>query len=851
MGIALGFCILAGVLASPSESQYVDPITIYATDFGEAADKDFNGWPDGWVRRRGPGYPHYVKVRLDFEATDDTRGTLRIDLNGGAVEITSPPIQVDALHLYALQGRAKTDGLIHDRVFLTFTLLDGRKRVLRTLTSTVVGGTNPWTELVIPPSNVIDEEPRYLTIGLHVDQAAQGDLRGAVWFSGLRLIQVPRLRVEPNNRLQLYTDPGSPEVTVRASGLRHRATEVTLEIRNHDDQLLATETLPIEPKSNGDPNEYAATIRWKPRLTDNGYFRVLAKIAAADGGWLEGQTALLIMDPGRHVRGRFGWSLRSGMDAVKAADLVGLAGEAGVGWMKVPLWKEEISSETSALVDQLNERGISCVGVLDDPPPSVREKLGDPARATAADIFNSPGEIWHASAQSVLQRFGLDVRYWQLGADGDRSFVGYPDVVERLTAIKEQLETSGPALHLGVNWDWIEEVPPAEATCLRFVSMSATPPVTDEELLAYLSGVESPQPARWVQIEPQVLSGVEKGDRAGALVRRMVEACAGGASGIFFGDPLHPDVGLLTSDGRPTPMYLTWRTTALALDGTTHLGTMTLPGGSANRVFVQGDRAVMVVWSDHPTEEILYLGERVEVHDMYGARQKLEHRDERVVLRTGVHPVLVSGLKAAVARWRNALRVAHDKLPSVPGGTFDQSVSVTNTFEQTVSGRGKLIAPPGWIVAPPNFDFRLGAGEALEQPLRITLPYGVETGTQPARFEFEVFADRTYRFEVFQPLQVGLGDVAIHIDTQLDENGALEIEQQLVNTTDQSLRFICSLFSRNRRRQQFELTGPADGRTYATVRLPNGRDLIGETIWLRATEVGGPRVLNYRFVAEP
>ena len=33
-------------------------------------------------------------------------------------------------------------------------------------------------------------------------------------------------------------------------------------------------------------------------------------------------------------------------------------------------------------------------------------------------------------------------------------------------------------------------------------------------------------------------------------------------------------------------------------------------------------------------------------------------------------------------------------------------------------------------------------------------------------------------------------------------------------------------------------------------RLADGKELIGQTLWLRAQEIGGPRVLNYRFPAE-
>jgi hypothetical protein len=33
-------------------------------------------------------------------------------------------------------------------------------------------------------------------------------------------------------------------------------------------------------------------------------------------------------------------------------------------------------------------------------------------------------------------------------------------------------------------------------------------------------------------------------------------------------------------------------------------------------------------------------------------------------------------------------------------------------------------------------------------------------------------------------------------------------------------------------------------------RLPAGKELLGQTLWIRAEEINGPRVFSYRFRAE-
>jgi hypothetical protein len=43
---------------------------------------------------------------------------------------------------------------------------------------------------------------------------------------------------------------------------------------------------------------------------------------------------------------------------------------------------------------------------------------------------------------------------------------------------------------------------------------------------------------------------------------------------------------------------------------------------------------------------------------------------------------------------------------------------------------------------------------------------------------------------------------------------------------------------------------PTRTRDVKTYRLQNGKELLGKTLWLRAEEIDGRRVLNYRFVVE-
>ena len=120
------------------------------------------------------------------------------------------------------------------------------------------------------------------------------------------------------------------------------------------------------------------------------------------------------------------------------------------------------------------------------------------------------------------------------------------------------------------------------------------------------------------------------------------------------------------------------------------------------------------------------------------------------------------------------------------------------------------------------------------------------------RFDFETTAEHSYRFRVERPIELGMGDVFIKIYSHVNQSGELEVEQRLVNRTGGEVSFRCHLSAPNRRRMRTQAFRLAPGEDVQTYRLPNGDELVGETLSIRAEEIGGERrILNYVFVAEP
>jgi hypothetical protein len=79
----------------------------------------------------------------------------------------------------------------------------------------------------------------------------------------------------------------------------------------------------------------------------------------------------------------------------------------------------------------------------------------------------------------------------------------------------------------------------------------------------------------------------------------------------------------------------------------------------------------------------------------------------------------------------------------------------------------------------------------------------------------------------------------------------LIVLQHVSNQSRESLSLDCTLFVPGRRRQCLRVHELGNLEVTDTYALPDGRPLLGKTLWLRAEEKDGPRVLNVQVVAQP
>ena len=864
--------ILATLAIPVSEDRHIDAVEIFSCDFGDSWDRNYDGWPDRWTRRRGADWPHYVNIYLGNGDKRVKDPSLTIDLNGGSAEASSPPIAVSKKFSYVLEGRIQTAGLINSRAQVRIDFCDDDLRVLESASSKWFTGSNEWTDIRVGPVDIERSEVTVARITLHVDQRGHVDLSGHVSLDNVWVARMPRMTVRTNSPYNVYTDPRKVVVACDLSGILERDPNIRFELLDASSHQLEDNTIRLDGRLITErlrkasdiisssitlPDGYEGSTEWRPPIRQFGFYRVKVSMQTARGTLKESIISIAVVPPiAKHSQGEFGWSLAGDETPLSLDNLAELLPRVGVSWVKLPVWyglsEPQRGDELIRFTEQLGAEDIEVVGVLDKAPSDIDFGKVIADDLSIADLLSGEDpSAWLPSLDAVLTRLSLRVRWWQLGNDWDTSYSDFHRLGQELKELRGKLFRFGQDVNLRIGWPWTKASTTSKNVSWDFQQQSTTPGLTSEEMASYLNLPRPPGVTRWTLIEPLSRRIYDLETRTKSLVQQMISAKIHGADGIFIAAPFDNDRGLMSDAGTPTELLLPWRTTASLLSGTTYLGTLSLPEGSENRLFETPEGEVlMVIWGRSPRKEVLYLGEHVRVVDAWGRSKPPAKQENRQIIETDVLPKFVLGLNPQIAKWRMNAHFTEKNIPSVFGSTHANAIEIKNPFDQGAGGYVTLIPPKGWHMLPAKVDFKLSAGESSRRPFQIVLPFDANSGNAMVRADFTFSADQSYHFSIYRDLTVGNEDIKIELHTRLSPDGTLIVEQRMVNHSAKKLDFKCLLYTAGRRRQRmqvFRLGNTHDVKTYA---YQNGKELIGQELWLRAEELGGTRILNHRITIE-
>jgi hypothetical protein len=228
--VALVVGLILAVNAVGEEARHPDAVPVFRCAFGDDWDVNYDTWPDRWVRKTGPGYPHYVNIAIQQDETAVGHKCLRIDLDGAAAEVVSPPIRVMPRFNYQFEAQLKNTGLKYSTVVITLDFCDSNGRVLQTEKTEPLSVTNGWQRIQLEKVEPRDPAINRVVIGLQVQRSNKGDLNGHVSLADVWLGRLPRIDVTTNNSTNVYKELNGPEVQCALSGIRERNPEIDFQL---------------------------------------------------------------------------------------------------------------------------------------------------------------------------------------------------------------------------------------------------------------------------------------------------------------------------------------------------------------------------------------------------------------------------------------------------------------------------------------------------------------------------------------------------------------------------------------------------------------------------------------------
>lgn len=903
-------------------------------DVAEHWDVNYDSWPDRWTRVYDDKHPQYVRMEIDPAEDRAVRGRkLVIHPDGGSATATSPPIRIKPKFSYKLRVRAKLSGAEHGKARVRMAFHHKHEEQPRQQEQTVpIESDGEWHSLELGDFKPHDNDVDRLYVHIDYERGDRGDLTAELAVADIRLYRLPSIRIYTDNRYNVYTDIKDVKVTCSLSGILKQNPEIRFQLLDATDKSIGAKgelelngTIISESRTfaadivdgfGSDKPSYEGEIGWQPPIRENGFYRVRVGMFNPDTGQPIGESraiTLAVVGEGLETSkyGEFGWSLPAADRPLSFDTLQELLPRVGVKMVKLPVWFQpddhKRGDQLLRFSEQLSARGIETIGILEDPTPRLADRFTEIAPPEIQSFLSTDPSYWTPRIDHVITRLSLRIRWWQLGHDGDTSFVGFDDLIEKISAIRNQMFRFGQDIKMGVGWRWDYLREWSEPRSWDFEQMSGREQLDAAGLDSALESAPPSTAHRWVLVAPpevdrSVPEGANPNDpndpvmrqalvsrhqhRVRDFVKQILVAKIHDADGIFVADPFSglADVtlgrtGVMNQDGTPGELLLPWRTCARLLGRAKYIGSLQLPANSSNWLFKRPDgQIVMVLWNLQseahevnaaPIEERLYLGESVYSVDIWGDSKELELQDGRQVVSVGRMPRFVVGLNEAVARWRMATRFESEIVPSIFLTPHDNALLAENTFGQGVGGLVSVFVPeaktphkqgaaspsrdkasPDWQVLIEDRRFSLPTAASLQAAIGVTLKDATH-GDQAVRIDFDLTTDRDYRFSVWRNLHVGTGDVELDVQTYVGEDGRLVIEQLLRKTVGPPSDFRCLLYAKNRRRKRTQVYQLGPDLVKKRFTYLNADDLIGQEMRLRVEEIDGRRVLIHRFMVDP
>jgi len=850
--------------------------------------------PPFWVRaqddpdvpRKRPGFSRWNRAEYEFENAKSGQVSVRLPTRGGSTSLLLEPgvLPVFQSADYMVSADIRTRNATHSRAVVAARFLDAHGTPIegsetrsepiasehewRNVTLSLIGGVENAAFIQI---ELLVLQPQQLGVSTtgHAKEWAQ-DIDASASFDNVSVVQLPRVELRTTSAINVIEQPTRPALSLLVRDLTGEPLRAVVQVLDHTGSVIDEREMQVAAgRSRTD---------WTPKLTRLGWYRATLEVfnertrigaTAVDFAWVDGaassesetesksgiakkdtrNTEAAVLG-GAAGRARYG-VVATELPEALARSLPSMTKMLGVGWASVPVWSPTISKENagaraktlapvvSALAAQWCDVSFSLARVPTTPGPTQRLDADD-----AMALLRMDESYWRPMLDPFVDRFGQQVRRWDIGLVGDERLAWQPSLATDLARLDSAINKLVPVPIIGVPTGAAQmpvAVSAANGLSVGFhvgVPRDASPQTA--AAIARHWGNAPGSASRASEVTVSLLADADDslgyGEAADRTVKNLVSILAAGAESAGANDIRAGlvDPWRVESDPHATPMpkpeFAAWRNAIRHLADRRVVGAARTPTGVVAYILApvagapEGRGGALVAWNEAalPEDAMIEVWPTdggASIVDVFGnvtplakmatvlegdARRRVPNR-----LAVGSSPVFIEGVDDRLTRFLSSIRLS-PSLISTASTDDEHAIVMSNPWAQPINGQISILEPGGfttaggvrdraWKISPRVQRFLAAANATQRLPVQIGFSAAEEAG--PINFVLDVAltSERTgERMLVTIPAELGLSsarlEVAAHV-RGVGDDADVVIEVHVANLSAASANLELTAFA--------------------------------------------------------
>lgn len=848
-------------------SSRIEDRVIKVFDFDEEQYGNYEHMPMNWQQitsPQRPGHPRFLEPLIDKSVGHLAPPSFKLPLAGGslACHYLAKEISVHPSCDYLITAWIRPHGLAHARAYVTAYFLDHALQEIDATRrpSARIGGDqeDAWQRVTLLLSGG-HERARWIGLSVHVEQQAdepagptnlrpirQQDIRATAWFDDISVVRMPSayLGMSAIGSVFMHDEPVTCEACI--VDLDGRGLDTRLEIIDAEGELIDCHRAPIVRS-----RRECALLELHSLAPGFYCARLVVEVSGHED--IAREVSFIRLAPSLPTVGDgfSGLGVSVGPSAPahqKISDhLLTMLGATAV---KVPLWRRDMDDEeivegdrrADVLIRALRSRGVTVVGVLGEPPPSLLQAFGHPGH-TALDVLASPPERWKPYLAFPLARYGYEVQAWQVGPD----VLSSASDVRQLAAAVENVRTTIEPLvgkpTLVAPQSVMELSPePVPDVDVRLLDVSAQ--ISSDRLSEQVAHLLKDRAATsWIGLETLSADRFDRRARLAETARRIVLSLQAGAQKVFVAQPWTIEDGDFARV-EPDEVFCVVRTLFQALGGLEPAGEVWLDPSIRGYLFEDrsSGRGALVVWArghgESPQAVRTDAVPDARHYDLFGNQQPISLSDDGRILMVESLPSVLVPVDAERVRTLADFHI-DNSVVQVRLEPHRRVLKLRNGYRRTLAGRLEILPPDGWQVSPRRHDLHVPPGAWTEIPLILQMPANQAIGPLVLRARLRSAGQPASQLMLRASLSVSCPELDVNVLTRMEENG-LHVVQRITNRSGRTLDLRSLVLYPDMRDESRVITGLVDGQTAVReYTLEDAETLLGRPIRVTVEEWSG------------